>query len=937
MAEQTFEAQQFADALARATSEFERYGKITQSTQNDVSDASMKAQFGLSNFTKASASGATAVLDLGKAMGQATKAMYDGKKGAAAFNDSVDSITMAAQAAATGLLLLSGPIGLIGAAVIGAIGALGAYTKAANEMSDKLYKGYQGLAQSGAAAADGMDGLFEDAKKLGLSMNELGTYTQLIGENSKDLALFAGSAYQGRKAFADVGKDMEQFKLGLMNTGLTQDQINAGAMSYLRLQTRIGLSQTQTTKELADGANKYLLEMDGLSKITGETRKSMEDQMEAARNEERFAAKLQDLRANGHADYAHQLEITSVMLSSQSKEAGQGFRDLSTGMITTDAAQKLYLSTQGKALEQADKLSTGLATAAESTQVIGTAAGATAKNLTSLGKMGVYGETFGDYAGSLRLGIFAQNDLVKAQKDAEAQIGQQIAGADAAVDANSKLIIQQQKANEATERFVKAGVVAATQSMTVLASGATAAANALNRVAGITPSSNAAQQPRSAVGSQMGPVGSKVSGTMPSTGGGGGGGGGKGGGAAPAAAAPKPSAPAAAAPAAAAGSQMGPTAPAQKDSGDMQRAPNNAQPPGKGGGGGGAMNDAATKAMIARHEGTRDQPYKDSLGLWTVGVGHLIGDGKSLPDAWNRKFSKEEIMALFDKDYDHHKNAAASNTPNFEAMGGNMKSAFVDLAFNMGPTWMSKWPTLKNQLGSKNADAAADNLAGSKWAGQVGNRAGEIVGMVKSGFARDGGMFSGPESGYPMTMHGAEAVIPLKGGSVPVSISLKDAMSQQNSGAGLHEYGGYNMGPASTDIGAVKDIAEKLGAFDRATQTITNPDTWKQIIQSGIAMNFTTGLVEMGTNLVPGIGVEIGKAVKDLQEQKQVDTETALKEITKQWADALPGIIQASMASNPNLQGYDSEAKTMASLLEELVAQNKISNDIQSKILRSAN
>lgn len=39
--------------------------------------------------------------------------------------------------------------------------------------------------------------------------------------------------------------------------------------------------------------------------------------------------------------------------------------------------------------------------------------------------------------------------------------------------------------------------------------------------------------------------------------------------------------------------------------------------------------------------------------------------------------------------------------------------------------------------------------------------------------ARDGGIFEGPKSGYPMTLHGSEAVIPLKNGSVPVNMNLE--------------------------------------------------------------------------------------------------------------------------------------------------------------------
>jgi hypothetical protein len=252
------------------------------------------------------------------------------------------------------------------------------YTQAANTMSDQLYKGYQDLAQSGAAASDGMTGLFNDAKKLGLSMNEIGQYTELVAANSKDLALFSGTVFEGRQRFADMGEAMKPFKESLMNAGLTQEQINSGAMGYLKLQTRIGMSQTQTSAQLADGARKYLIEMDGLSKITGETRKSMEDQMEAARSEERFAAKLQELRSQGRHDEAKQLELANLMISKENKALAQGFRDAATGMITTEAAQKASLVTQNQVMVQADRMSRGLATAAEGATIIGQTAGNTA-------------------------------------------------------------------------------------------------------------------------------------------------------------------------------------------------------------------------------------------------------------------------------------------------------------------------------------------------------------------------------------------------------------------------------------------------------------------------------------------------------------------------------------------------------------------------------
>jgi len=145
-----------------------------------------------------------------------------------------------------------------------------------------------------------------------------------------------------------------------------------------------------------------------------------------------------------------------------------------------------------------------------------------------------------------------------------------------------------------------------------------------------------------------------------------------------------------------------------------------------------------TKKMIMAHEGVRHTPYKDSLGLWTVGVGHLIGDGKTLPDSMNKRFSDDEVFTMFDEDYEHHAKAARK-IPGYNRLGTPAQGALEDLTFNMGPTWYKKWPNLTGQLSAGDTEGAAQNLQGSKWYRQVGpGRGNKISGLI----AADGGASS---------------------------------------------------------------------------------------------------------------------------------------------------------------------------------------------------
>jgi lysozyme len=142
--------------------------------------------------------------------------------------------------------------------------------------------------------------------------------------------------------------------------------------------------------------------------------------------------------------------------------------------------------------------------------------------------------------------------------------------------------------------------------------------------------------------------------------------------------------------------------------------------------------DKGIMEMIKSHEGVKTKPYKDSLGLWTVGVGHLIGDGKSLPPEWNRELSMKEVDELFAKDYMHHKEMA-TKTPGWDKANETGQAAMIDLAFNMGGSWYKKWPNTAKALESGDFNKAADGLKDSKWYTQVKGRAVKIVDMIRNG------------------------------------------------------------------------------------------------------------------------------------------------------------------------------------------------------------
>jgi len=91
----------------------------------------------------------------------------------------------------------------------------------------------------------------------------------------------------------------------------------------------------------------------------------------------------------------------------------------------------------------------------------------------------------------------------------------------------------------------------------------------------------------------------------------------------------------------------------------------------------------AAIALIKHHEGVRSRPYRCPANLWTVGVGHLIGDGKLLPDSWNRTFTEVEIDGLLKSDLRRFELGISKMLPNVPLRQCEF-DCLVSFAFNLG-------------------------------------------------------------------------------------------------------------------------------------------------------------------------------------------------------------------------------------------------------------
>jgi hypothetical protein len=152
---------------------------------------------------------------------------------------------------------------------------------------------------------------------------------------------------------------------------------------------------------------------------------------------------------------------------------------------------------------------------------------------------------------------------------------------------------------------------------------------------------------------------------------------------------------------------------------------------------------------------------------------------------------------------------------------------------------------------------------------------------------------------------------------------------------GYNEYAGLNQGPLSTDIDAVKNIAAAAGAFDKASQTITDPATWKQILSSGLATNFQLGAATIGTKGIEGLGDDIAERLKEIREQSGADSNAALQQVTTEFKAIMTQYSQ-ELAELARRQNEAAMGGGLSELLSELVSATKSGVDVQQKILASS-
>ena len=148
--------------------------------------------------------------------------------------------------------------------------------------------------------------------------------------------------------------------------------------------------------------------------------------------------------------------------------------------------------------------------------------------------------------------------------------------------------------------------------------------------------------------------------------------------------------------------------------------------------------------QLVLHEGLELLPYKDSLGIDTIGIGRnlehrglseeeLAHLGKDISDICEWGITKEQAYYLAENDIKIVEEEVCKEHPCVIELDEIRQRVIIDMAFNMGVPRLNKFVKMWKAIDEQDFAEAKVQMLDSRWANQVGNRAVRLSNAMETG------------------------------------------------------------------------------------------------------------------------------------------------------------------------------------------------------------
>jgi len=140
------------------------------------------------------------------------------------------------------------------------------------------------------------------------------------------------------------------------------------------------------------------------------------------------------------------------------------------------------------------------------------------------------------------------------------------------------------------------------------------------------------------------------------------------------------------------------------------------------------VNIELLRAQLEREEGRRAVAYADTLGIWTIGVGHT---GPEVHEGL--VWTAEQIDRAFAIDMDEAIAGIEARLPWAVKLDDARLGALANMAFQMGVSGLLGFPRMLTALKAGRWQEAHDQALDSKWAKQTPARAQRVAEQLRTG------------------------------------------------------------------------------------------------------------------------------------------------------------------------------------------------------------
>lgn len=130
-----------------------------------------------------------------------------------------------------------------------------------------------------------------------------------------------------------------------------------------------------------------------------------------------------------------------------------------------------------------------------------------------------------------------------------------------------------------------------------------------------------------------------------------------------------------------------------------------------------AQTPAEFRPFITEWEGYAHVPYQKARGERSVGIGH-----NTAHEGWQAYYTNREIERLYLRDYHRALAAAQDSVFDYGSLPLPAKQVILSVIWTVGANGFTQFYTFRYAIDARDYDAAANALADSLWARQVGPR-----------------------------------------------------------------------------------------------------------------------------------------------------------------------------------------------------------------------